>query len=60
MLGKLVDAESNLIVGLSGAKVLGQHDIAEKAQQGLTNVMQLKLGEKLNEVESDTATSGND
>lgn len=59
MLGKLKDAELNLTAGLSGAKVLGQHNIAEKAQQGLTDVMQLKLGEKLSEVESDTTASGN-
>ena len=57
MQGKLKEAQSSFSNALSGAKTLGQHESAEKAQEGLTRVMQLQLEKERKKAESDSTSN---
>ena len=53
MRSNLKDAQSNFANALAGAKALGLHECAEKAQEGLIRVARLQSEKRSQEVKAD-------
>ena len=60
MRSNLKDAQSNFANALAGAKALGLHECAEKAQEGLTRVTRLQSEKRPQIFKDDNVSSADD